>query len=105
MSTQLDEVQQEMKRSFIKPEERPEVGITPEPDIEPIEPRRISAEEGRIGQIKRAFNDGRKEQSLTKEADAIRQKVHNLSGQGGNKLVKKDNKATSKKSGSKRGRK
>lgn len=106
VSTQLDEVQQEMRRSFIKPEERPEVGITPEPEIEPVAPRRISAAEGRIGQIKRAFNDGRKEQTLTKEADAIRQKVHNLSGQGGDTLVKKESgKATSKKAGRKRGRK
>lgn len=101
MSTQLDEVQQ-MTRSFIKPEERPEVGGPPPPEIEPIEPRKISAAEGRIGQIKRAFNDGRKEQTLTKEADAIRLKVHNLSGQGVE--TKSTNKAGGK-AGSKRSRK
>ncbi|MEK6287740.1 MAG: hypothetical protein AABO57_18640 [Acidobacteriota bacterium] len=106
MSTQLDEVQQEMTRSFIKPEERPEVGGPPPPEIEPIEPRKISAAEGRIGQIKRAFNDGRKEQSLTKEADAIRQKVHNLSGQGvATKETEKGGGKASRKAGSKRGRK
>jgi hypothetical protein len=102
VSAQLDEVQQEMKRSFIKPEERPDVGITPEPEIEPVEPRKISAAEARIGQIKRAFNDGRKEEALSKEADAIRQKVHNLSGQGVNP---KGTKKAGGKTGSKRGRK
>ncbi len=106
MSTQLDEVQQEMTRSFIKPEERPEVGGPPPPEIEPVVPRKISAEEGRIGQIKRAFNDGRKEQSLTKEADAIRQVVHNLSGQAVvEKVTKKGGDKARRKVGSKRGRK
>ncbi|HEX8853549.1 MAG TPA: hypothetical protein VF754_08685 [Pyrinomonadaceae bacterium] len=104
MSTQLDDVRQELSRSFIRPEERPEVG-PPLPQIEPIEPRRISAAEGRIGQIKRAFNDGRKEQTLTKEADVIRQKIHNLSTQGGGgKLTKPEDGQASKKSGSKRRR-
>ena len=78
LSTQLEEVQQTMKRSFIKPEERPEL-LRPEPEIEPIEPRKLSDEEARIGQIKRAYNDGREEKQLTKEADEIRRKVHNLS--------------------------
>jgi hypothetical protein len=80
VSAQLEEVQQ-MTRSFIKPEERPEVGEPPPPEIEPIKPRRLSAAEARIGQIKRAYNDGREEKTLSKKADAIRQKVHNLSGQ------------------------
>ena len=35
LSTQLEEVQQTMARSFIKPEERPDV-VTPEPEIEPL---------------------------------------------------------------------
>jgi len=105
MSTQLDEVQQ-MTRSFIKPEERPEVGGPPPPEIEPIEPRKLSAAEARIGQIKRAYNDGREEQRLTKEADAIRERVHNLSKQGGAQPSKRGgSKATSKKPGRKRGRK
>jgi hypothetical protein len=80
LSAQLEEVQQ-MTRSFIKPEERPEVGEPPPPEIEPIKPRRLSAAEARIGQIKRAYNDGREEKTLSRKADAIRQKVHNLSGQ------------------------
>ena len=51
-----------MARSFIKPEERPDV-VTPEPEIEPVEPRKLGAEEARIGQIKRAYNDGREEKA------------------------------------------
>jgi hypothetical protein len=99
MSKQLDEVQQ-MTRSFIKPEERPDVGAPPPPEIEPVEPRKLSAAEARIGQIKRAFNDGRKEQTLSKEADEIRRKVHNLSGQA--KLLKgQGGKRASKKAGKK----
>jgi len=81
MATQVDQVQQELTRTFIKPEERPEVGPPP-PEIELIEPRKISPAEARKAQIKRAYNDGRKEVTFTKEADAIRQKVHNLSKQG-----------------------
>jgi len=78
VATQLDQVQQELARTFIRPEERPEVG-PPEPEIEPIEPRKISPEEARKAQIKRAYNDGRKEQPFTKQADEFRKKVHNLS--------------------------
>jgi hypothetical protein len=103
MSTQLDEVQQ-MTRSFIKPEERPEVGGPPPPEIEPVEPRKLGAVEARIGQIKRAFNDGRKEQTLTKEADEIRLKVHNLSGQAAKLLKEEGGKTASKKRRTKKGR-
>jgi hypothetical protein len=81
MATQFDQIQQEMTRTFIKPEERPEVG-PPEPEIEPVEPRKISPDEARRAQIKRAYNDGRKEVPFDKEADEIREKVHNLSKQG-----------------------
>jgi hypothetical protein len=88
VSAQLDEVQQ-MTRSFIKPEERPEVGGLPPPEIETIKPRKLSAAEAQIAQIKHAYNDGRQEKALTKEADAIRRKVHNLSGQGVEKTATK----------------
>lgn len=101
VSAQLDEVQQ-MTRSFIKPEERPEVGEPPPPEIEPIKPRRLNATEARIGQIKRAFNDGREEKTLSKAADAIRQKVHNLSGQS---AETKEAKKAGRKAASKRSRK
>lgn len=80
-ATQLDQAQQQMARAFIRPEERPEVG-PPEPEIEILEPRKLTAAEARRGQIKRAFNDGRKEQAFSKEADAFREKVHSLSRQG-----------------------
>jgi hypothetical protein len=108
VSAQIDEVQQQMARSFIKPEERPKVGLVPEPEIEVPTPRRLSANEARIGQIKRAYNDGRKEQPLSKEADSIRQQVHNLSGQGGVVTGKSTGKASRKggsKASKKRGRK
>lgn len=82
MSAQFDEVQRTMSRSFIKPEERPDL-LAPEPEIEPVEPRKLTDEEARIGQIKRAFNDGREEKKFTREAEQIRDKVHNLSRQGG----------------------
>jgi hypothetical protein len=81
LSAQFEEVQKTMSRSFIKPEERPDLP-TPEPEIEPVEPRKLTEEEARIGQIKRAFNDGREEKGFTKEAEEIRDKVHNLSRQG-----------------------
>lgn len=104
VSSQLEEVQQEMKRSFIKPEERPEVGITPEPEIEPIRPRKLSAEDARIGQIKEAFNDGRKEKAFSKEAEAFRQRVHNPTKKGGDTISKKQSvKSASKKTSRKRG--
>lgn len=89
MATQLDQVQQELTRTFIKPGERPEVG-PPEPEIEPIEPRKISPAEAKRAQIKRAYNDGSKEVPFTKEADVIREKVHNLSKQGSLKEGRKE---------------
>ena len=83
VATQIDSVQTDMSRSFIKPEERPPLGI-PEPEIEPIEPRKLSDAEARIAQIKTAYNDGRQEQvKFTKEADEIRKRVHGLSKTGG----------------------
>jgi hypothetical protein len=82
LSAQFEEVQRTMSRSFIKPEERPDL-LTPEPEIEPVEPRKLSEEEARIGQIKRAFNDGREEKQFSREAEEIRDKVHNLSRQEG----------------------
>lgn len=80
-ATQLDQAQLQMARSFIRPEERPEVG-PPEPEVEVLEPRKLTAVQARIGQIKRAFNDGRKEAAFSKEADLFREKVHSLSRQG-----------------------
>ena len=56
-------------------------GTAPPPAREFIEPRQLSDEEAHIGQIKRAYNDGRKEVSFNREQDEIRAKIHNLSGQ------------------------
>ena len=91
LSKQFEEVQRTMARSFIKPEERPDL-LAPEPEIEPVEPRKLTAEEARIGQIKRAYNDGREEEKFTKEADEFREKVHSLSRQGGQDKSDKDQK-------------
>ena len=82
LAMQLDQVQQDLERTFIKPEERPDVGPPP-PEIGSVEPRKISPAEAQKAQIKRAYNDGRKEQAFSKEADDFRKKVHNLSKQGG----------------------
>jgi hypothetical protein len=82
LSAQFEEVQRTMARSFIKPEERPDL-LAPEPEIEPVEPRKLTEKEAKIGQIKRAYNDGREEKEFTREAEEIRDKVHNLSRQGG----------------------
>ena len=50
IATQLDQVQQDLARSFIKPEERPEE-LPPPPEIAQVEPRKISAAEAKKAQI------------------------------------------------------
>ena len=69
------------RASSIQPEERPEVGPPP-PEIAQVEPRKISAAEAKKAQIKRAYNDARKEQQFDARANAIHAKVHGLSQQG-----------------------
>jgi hypothetical protein len=67
-----------LSRTFIRPEERPDLAGPPEPEIEEIEPRKISDEEWRERSDKRAFNDGR-ETVVSKEAEEIHRLVHSLS--------------------------
>ena len=84
LATQLD--RSSRVPGLFQTRERPKVG--PEPEIE-RSPRKISPAEAKKAQIKRAYNDGRKETGFTKEAEAIREKVHNLSKQGSLKQSRK----------------
>ena len=86
-ATQFDRAQQELARAFIRPEERPEVGPVPEPELEALEPRKISEEEAKRAQKKRAFIDGREEQAVSRELEEVRLKVHNLANEA---LAKKE---------------
>lgn len=79
---QVDRANEELSRSFIRPEERPETGL-PEPEIEDLKLPRISGEALRLGQEKRAFRDGRKEIEVSRELEALHELVHNLWRSGG----------------------
>jgi hypothetical protein len=79
---QVDRVNEELSRSFIKPEERPEPGL-PTPLIEELKLPRIGGEALRLGREKHAFQDGRKEVAVSRELEALHQLVHNLWRSGG----------------------
>lgn len=78
MAEGMDQANSELSRTFIVPDERPVVGPPP-PLIEELKVPRISAAQARIGQEKRAFNDGRKELAVSREAEAFHELVHALS--------------------------
>ena len=78
----VDQSNEQLSRTFIIPEERPDVG-QPLPQIEELKVPRISAAEAKVGQEKRAFNDGRKELSVTREAEEFHNLIHSLSRSGG----------------------
>ena len=82
VASQIDLANGELSRSFIQPDERPVVG-PPAPIVEALKVPKISAEQARIGQEKRAFNDGRKELAVSREAEAFHEAVHALSRSGG----------------------
>ena len=82
LAQNVDQANEELSRTFIVPDERPIVGPPP-PVIEELKVPRISAEEARIGQEKRAFNDGREELAVSREAEAFHRLVHALSRSGG----------------------
>jgi hypothetical protein len=82
VAEQVDRANEELSRSFIKPEERPETGL-PAPIIEELKLPRISGEALRLGREKRAFHDGRKEIAVPRELDALHELVHNLWRSGG----------------------
>jgi hypothetical protein len=82
LAEHVDIANEELSRTFITPDRRPEVGPPP-PIIEKLDVPRISAEAARIGQQKTAFNDGREEIAISKEAAEFREVVHSLARSGG----------------------
>jgi hypothetical protein len=82
LTEHIDLTNEEMSRTFISPQQRPMVG-SPPPEIEELTVPKISAEQARIGQEKRAFNDGRKEMAMSVEAEAFHEKIHSISRSGG----------------------
>jgi hypothetical protein len=82
LAEHIDLANEELSRTFITPDRRPEVG-PPEPVIEELDVPKISAEEARRGQEKTAFNDGREEIAISKEALEFRNVVHSLVRSGG----------------------
>ena len=82
VANQVDRSNEELSRSFIKPEERPDTGL-PEPLIEELKLPKVSGAALRLGREKRAFHDGRKEVALSRELEALHELVHNLWRSGG----------------------
>jgi hypothetical protein len=82
LALNVDKANEELSRTFIVPDERPIVGPPP-PIVEELKVPRISAAEARVAQQKRAFNDGRKELAVSKEAEEFRKLVHSLVNSGG----------------------
>ena len=64
-------------RTFIGPDERPDLGAPPEPEIEKIDVPKISAEEAERKSHKRAFRD--REVIVTQEAEEIHRLLHSIS--------------------------
>lgn len=85
LALNVDRANEELSRSFITPDERPVVG-PPAAVVEALKPPRISAEQVRLGQEKRAFNDGRKELAVSREAEAYHRAVHAISLTGGKEI-------------------
>jgi len=86
LAVQVDDVQQQLDRAFIRPEERPDVGAV-SAKVEEIRPRKISKAEAAKAQIKLAFTDGRKELAVSGSAAKFREIVHGLSTSGGRSIV------------------
>lgn len=82
LAEQVDQANAQLSRSFITPDERPMVG-EPEPLIEKLDVPRISAERAKRESEKRAFNDGRKELAVPREAERMHELIHSLSRSGG----------------------
>jgi hypothetical protein len=82
LALNADQANEELSRTFIVPDERPIVGPPP-PIIEKLNVPRISAEEARRSQEKRAFNDGRKELAVSREAEELHKLIHSLYKSGG----------------------
>jgi hypothetical protein len=93
LALEVDQAHEELSRTFITPDQRPAVGPPP-PVIEELKVPRISAAEARAGQEKRAFNDGRKELAVSRDAEEFHNVVHSLSKSGGKVNVKNIGKGT-----------
>ena len=78
----VDQSNEQLSRTFIVPEERPDVG-SPPPQIEELKVPKISAAEAKIGQEKTAFTDGRKEIAFSREAEELDNLLHSISRSGG----------------------
>jgi hypothetical protein len=88
----VDQTNAELARSFIKEEERPAVG-PPEPEIEDLNVRRISARDAEAFQEKEGFAEGDDRQLvISDEADDLHEVIHNLWSSGG-KLDLRDQRA------------
>jgi hypothetical protein len=94
LALNVDQSNEELSRTFIVPDERPIVGPPP-PIIEKLNVPHISDEEARRGQEKRAFNDGREELPVSREAEEFHNLVHSLSRSGGKVNVTEVGKGTS----------
>jgi hypothetical protein len=81
----IDVANEELSRSFITPAERPRVG-PPEPIVEDIVPRRISAAEARVAQEKHEYIRGHKV-VVSERAKRLHDEVHGLVG--GTRTAKK----------------
>jgi hypothetical protein len=82
LAVNLDLANEQMSRSFVSPDQRPAVGPPP-PEIEELNVPQISEEEAHRGQEKLAFNDGRAEIAITRDAEEFHQRIHSLSRSGG----------------------
>jgi len=93
---QVDEVNEQLGRAFIRPEERPDVGIK-EKKFTPVSPRKISMTEAKKSRVKLAYSDGRKELALSKRALKIHEEVHSISSRISENVRKTGTKSTKKK--------
>jgi len=74
LAESVDSIADELGRAFIRPDQRPDVG-PPEPIIDKVEPRRISAEEAERVQTKHDFIRGNKV-VVSKEAQRLHDVIH-----------------------------
>jgi len=74
LAESVDTIAEELGRSFIRPEQRPAVG-PPEPEIEEVEPRRISEAEAERAQTKHTEIRGRTVE-VSKEAQRLHDQIH-----------------------------
>ena len=81
MADSVDAINDQFGRSFIQPEQRPEVG-PPEPVIEHIEPREISDEEAERAQTKHEFIRGERVVA-TEDGQRLHDEIHDAGGQDG----------------------